>query len=579
MSNGQIVNASITAQNTFTQAIRVTGVGAAGRQFSITITGLSATGSTVTLQKSVDSDSGPWTDVTTYTVDTSTTLNDGLDNQILWYRIGVKTGGYVAGTIIPTLTYSSGSISGVARVTDFTSATSVGAEILTHLGGTAATDSWAEGQWSDYRGWPTAVAFFEARLGWAGKDGGWQLSTTDGFDVWATRDSAGDSVGDSGPISRTIGAGPVDVINWMLPLSRLIIGAEMSEFSVRSSALDEPLTPSNSNIKACSTQGSAAVPAVKCDKRGFFVQRGGTRVFELSFDNGEYDYSSNDMTIFFPEAGGEPESGTYIVAMAVQRQPDTRVHCIRSDGIAAVMVFDKAENVMCWQFHETDGDYEDVVVLPSQTGYREDQVYYVVKRTINGATVRFYEKWAYESECQGSTLNKQADAFVTGTQVANMVIGGLTHLIGESVVCWHDGIAELNGDDPQTFVVNGAGQITINSDATNYVVGLPYTADFMSAKLTTALNHYKRVDHLGFVLRNTHPKGLRFGPELDDTRMDMLSQVQNGEVIDPNTVLSEFDEPPMIHPAKWTTDERVCLRAKAPLPCNVLAAVVQGEVH
>jgi hypothetical protein len=244
-----------------------------------------------------------------------------------------------------------------------------------------------------------------------------------------------------------------------------------------------------------------------------------------------------------------------------------------------VMVFDKAENVMCWQFHETDGVYEDVVVLPSQTGFREDQVYYVVKRTINGATVRFYEKWAYESECQGSTTNKQADAFVTGTQTPSPMIGGLTHLIGQSVVCWHDGIAEMNGEDPATFVVDGSGQITIPTNATQYVVGLPYTADFMSSKLTTALTHYKRIDHVGLVLRNTHPKGLRFGPELDDTRMDMISQVQDGAVIDPDTILTEFDQPAMINPAKWSTDERLCLRAKAPLPCNVLAAVIQGEVH
>jgi hypothetical protein len=35
--------------------------------------------------------------------------------------------------------------------------------VITDLGGTAATDVWAEGEWSDYRGWPTAVAFHEGR--------------------------------------------------------------------------------------------------------------------------------------------------------------------------------------------------------------------------------------------------------------------------------------------------------------------------------------------------------------------------------------------------------------------------------
>ena len=137
-SSGQTVTASITAQNTFTNAIEVTGVDAQ-RIFTLTITGLSATGSTTTLQRSLESDSGPWTDFVNYTTDQSTTIDDGLDNQTVWYRIGVKTGNYVAGTIVPTLSYQAGSIDGVARVTGFTSSTVVDVEVITDFGSTSAT--------------------------------------------------------------------------------------------------------------------------------------------------------------------------------------------------------------------------------------------------------------------------------------------------------------------------------------------------------------------------------------------------------------------------------------------------------
>ena len=45
------------------------------------------------------------------------------------------------------------------------------AEVLKHFGNSnVATTSWAEGAWSNYRGWPSAVAFYEGRLWWAGKD-------------------------------------------------------------------------------------------------------------------------------------------------------------------------------------------------------------------------------------------------------------------------------------------------------------------------------------------------------------------------------------------------------------------------
>jgi hypothetical protein len=41
--------------------------------------------------------------VTNYVADTTETYDDGLDNQIAWYRIGCKTGDYVAGTIAVSL--------------------------------------------------------------------------------------------------------------------------------------------------------------------------------------------------------------------------------------------------------------------------------------------------------------------------------------------------------------------------------------------------------------------------------------------------------------------------------------------
>ena len=576
-SSSQTVSTTAAAQNVFTDSIRVVGVGLS-RSIAVTITGLTATGSAVTLQRSPDAP-GAGTDVLNYVADTTSSYTDGLDNQIYYYRLGIKPASYLAGTIVMTLEISTGSITGVVRLTVITGATSADAEVMTHLGSTDPVDTWSEGAWSDYRGWPTAGAFLEARLCWAGQTKTY-LSTTDLYDVFSTENEDGTSVGDSGPISRSIGSGPVENINWVLPLNRLILGGQMAEFSCRSSAFDEPLTPTNFNIKVCSTQGCSSVQAVKLDQRGVFVQRGGTRIFELNFDGNIYDYTSIDMTTFYPEAGGEADSDTYIKRIAVQRQPDTRIHCIRSDGVAAVLVNDKAENVLCWVTHETDGTYEDVVVLPSVSGNREDQVYYVVNRTINGATMRFLEKWAYESECQGGTFNKQADSFAAATQAASTTINGLNHLAGKSVVCWHDGICETDLDgNILTYTVSSTGSITLDSNASDFVVGLPYEAQFKGTKLGTALGKYKHIDHLAIILYNTHPLGLLYGPTFDADAMEQIAQNEDGAALDQDVILDQFDQRPMVFQGTWSTDARVCLQAAAPRPCTVLAIVVQGEVH
>ena len=574
-STGQSVSASITAQNTFTNAIEITGTGTQ-RAFTEVVSGVSATGSTVTLQQSLDSSTGPWVDHTTGIVaDQTISVNDGLDNQTAWYRIGVKTGGYVAGTIVCSLTYALGSVDGICRVTGFTSSTVVSVEVITDFGGTSASDDWAEGEWSDLRGWPTSGAFYEGRLWWAGKNGIWG-SVSDAFTSYLDT-----TEGDSGPISRTVGAGPVDVINWVLPLQRLILGAEGSEFSARASSFDEILTPTNFNLKPASTQGSAKVQGWKIDSRGVFVQRGGTRVFELAFDGETYDYGSTDLSILVPEIG-QPS----ITRMAVQRQPDTRVHFVRSDGTAAVVIYNRAENLICWLEVETDGEIEDVSVLPGASGSEEDQVYYVVKRTINGSTVRYHEKWAKESECVGGTTNKQADSFVTFSQPLGTTISGLSHLIGESVVVWQDGVTPADGttaDAPKTYTVNGSGQITVDTAATVGIVGLPYTAQWESGKLTqlqhalgTALTQHKKLVALGLIMANTHSRGLRYGQDFDNLRS--LPTMEGGKPVDPDYIWTAYDEPNFAVNGSWNTDARLCLEARAPRPCTMLAAVPQVDM-
>jgi hypothetical protein len=558
-STGQTVTESVTAENTFTGAIRVTGV-SASRVFTIIRSGTWV--ATVTLQRSLDSDSGPWEDVTTYTTNATITYDDTLDNQIAWYRIGVKTGDFTSGTAVLTLSYAIGSIDGIVRITDYTSGTSVGAEVITDLGGTDATDDWYEGKWSDRRGYPSSVAFAEGRLSWAGKDS-LILSESDAF---ASFDD--NTVGDSGPISRTIGSGPVDTINWLVATRRLLLGAEGAEFSCRSSSEDEPLTPTNAHLKSFTTQGSAAVGAVKLDSSAIFVQRGGTRLFEASFGE-NYEYQSNDLSTFYPEAGDSP-----FTHIAVQRQPDTRIHCVRTDGDVSILVHDVAENISCWINYSCDGSVEDVVVLPGASGDGEDAVYYIINRTIDGSTVRYLEKWSLEKECQGETISRQLDSHVVYSSAAT-TLTGLDHLEGETVAIWG------NGKDLGTATVSG-GQITASESMTG-CVGLPYTAQFKSTKLAyaasvgTALAQKKIVTTLGVILYNTHYQGLQYGS--DFTNMDNLPLMSKGAEISADTVHSSFDEESFSFDGQWDTDSRLCLQAASPRPCTILAAIVGMESH
>jgi len=574
-SSGQSGTKTMTAVSDVTGSILVTGL-TAQRAAAITITGLTGTGNTVVLQRSTDNTT--WSNVTgaSYTADTTTAYNDALDNQDLYYRLRCSV--YASGSTISTISIGAGSQVGTARITAFTSSTLCNCEIRKEMGATSATDNWAEGAWSARRGYPSATTFHEGRLWWAGKD----RLTGSVSDSFYSHDPT--YVGDAGPMNRTIGNGPVDSFSWLISLQRLILGAQGAEFSCRSTSLDEPLTPTNLNLKPSSTQGSSPVSPVKVDASGVFVQRGGTRVYELAINPSSYDYESQHLSAVIPEIG-RPS----ISRVASQRQPETRVHFVRADGTMAILTWDKNETLVAWAEANTDGLFEDACVMPSGPGENEDAVYYVVKRTINGATVRYIERLATEDQCRPTsagvlTASYLADCLKVKTGAASTSVTGLSHLEAKQVVVWADG-AEVGRDSSDALLYTVAGgAITLAAAASTVVVGLPYTAQWQSNKLhqipsqmNQVLTRHKRISGLGLVLADTHPQGLTFGR--DFANMDSMPSINDGSVVDQTIMQVNYDNGGIIFPGDFSSDERLCLQAIAPRPCTVVCAVIDAESH
>jgi hypothetical protein len=348
---------------------------------------------TVTLQRSIGAP-GSWTDVESYTVPTSKVYDDGLDNQIIYYRLGVKTGNYTSGTAVCNLNYSGSAQTGICRVTDLASSTVANVDVLAEFGATTATNDWSEGEWSSYRGFPSAVALHDGRLFWFGGIKAWG-SVSDAFH------SFDDTVtGDAAPINRTIATGGQDGIRWGLSLQRLLAGTAAQEISIRASAFDEPLTPTAFVARACSTRGAYRVRPVKVDSLGVFVERNGQRVFELMFDLQKGDYASKELTRLKPEmcAAG-------VKSVAIQRQPDTRLWFVLNDGIAGVLTYEREDDVVAWTPVVTPGNFETVAVLP---GTDEDEVNFVVLR----GSSRFIEKLAKKSEAGIGAISKCMDCHV-----------------------------------------------------------------------------------------------------------------------------------------------------------------------
>ena len=147
----------------------------------------------------------------------------------------------------------------------------------------------------------------------------------------------------------------------------------------------------------------------------------------------------------------------------------------------------------------------------------------------------------------------------------------------------------------QTTYTVTSGAITLASAITSATVGLPYVprttgkemdAEYKSTKLAyaaaagTALTMPKRVDHLGVILGTTHNKGLFYGKSLTVSDLQPLPRVIEGrEITDVDEIFSAEDLTPFEFPGDYGPDARLCLAAKAPRPCTLMAAIVGMQTH
>ena len=567
-SYGQDVTTTLSAQGDATDPVEVTGADTA-RKITITVSGTWS--GKLILQVATESD-GTYSKVEGegITDNGTTTYNDQNDDQDLFYRYYVDTDTTFSGSVVVEMSVTTGSIDGDVRITSYTSTKVVGATVLNNLGGTEAVTTWYEGAWSDYRGWPTSCVLHEGRLWFFGRGSLWGSVS----DAYSSFEDTTD--GDSAPISRTVGKGPVDVVDWGCSLSRLLAGTAGCVMTCRSDSLDSPLTDDNFNLKYPMSIGVSNIAPVQIDDAVVFVGSNGISVYIAEYSSG-LDYTERELTAICPTI-----CSPGIKKIIVQRLPETRIHAVLTDGTVAVFVYDPLEKVEAWVKVETDGTVEDAVCLPSDSSF-EDRVIYIVNRTINSSTVRYYEEWALESECVGGTLNKQADSFVTYSGDSTTTLTAIApHLAGEEVVVWGDGkdlspgpvITPSSTTAQTTYTVASDGTVTLTTAVENAIIGLPYSSTFKGAKLAyaaqygTPLSQRTKVKSLGIIAAEIHPDGVRFGIDLD--HLNRMPKRDVGATVDQDAVWSEYDKISLQISNAFTTDPRVCLMSYAPRPCRIL---------
>lgn len=471
---------------------------------------------------------------------------------------------------------------GYARITGVTSTLIVTADVKVDFGAATASVDWALGAWSDTTGHPQSVAFFQSRSAYIRSTDSPQtiwLSQSNDFENMRP-DNGTSAVEDDDAIARTLASNEVDTMLWIKSGPFLVVGTAGAEWIVRSSLDDEVLTPASFNAKPQTTKKAAPVDALQIDEATLFMQAGGRKLMQFGFNAEIRGWNALDLTRIAEHA---TKSG--ITALEYEEEPFSLVWALRTDGQAAIMSYRLEDEFAGWTRYRFGGAFgagdavaEAVVTIPGNAanGSEErDEVWLIVKRTINGGTVRyveFLEKPHGDGDDQEDAFYVDSGLTYDGTPVS--VITGLTHLEGEPLNILADGAIH-----PTRTVASG--QITLDKAYSVVQAGLSYTSTYKSLKpeggatIGAALTQTKRIGDVGLVLDNT--LGISIGPDSAN-----LTDIPFREVGDPmDTAVPLFTGEKIIEDFKgdWSTDPRIVIQSSAPAPATILALVPKVETH
>ena len=266
---------------------------------------------------------------------------------------------------------------------------------------------------------------------------------------------------DDDPYEFTLASGSIDAINWMASFGELLLGTGSAEYQMTGG--NDPITPSNVQVKAQSYWGSAQLHPLIIGNSILHVQKQGAHVRDLFFSLEKDGYAGNDLTVLTPHLF----EGYTLRQWAYQQAPNSVIWVVRNDGVLLALTYMKEHDIWAWSRHDTDGEYRSVCTI---TGEFEDNLFLVVKRTVDGQAKYYLEllqqKWIADDGIEDAFF---VDCGLSYYGTPTTSLAGLGHLEGKEVAVLADG-------SPVEGLTVESGSITLPYPASVVHVGLPYTS-------------------------------------------------------------------------------------------------------
>ena len=343
---------------------------------------------------------------------------------------------------------------GYVKITAFTSATQVTALVKSDLTATTAVTAWSLGAFSDTTGHPSCVSFFEQRLVFAGTNLEPQtvyFSKSGDYENFTAGTIADDAM------IYTIASNDVNRVRYLKAQRTLIVGTTGGEFTVSADGTGASLTPTNVTIKRQSAYGTADTDALTAGNAIIFLQKAKRKIRELAYNFDVDGYVAPDLTIL-----NDAITNSGVNEFCYQQEPSSIIWAVRDDGVLIGLTYQRSENVVAWHKHllggsfgsQTNGIVESAATISGVLD--EDELWVIVKRTINGSTKRYVECFSdFDFDELDSSSFKFVDSFLT--------YAGATTTLNGSI---NNSASTITLTDASSFTASGV--IIIDSERISY---------------------------------------------------------------------------------------------------------------
>jgi hypothetical protein len=474
---------------------------------------------------------------------------------------------------------------------------------------------WRKGAFSITRGYPRTCAFHDSRLFFAS-------TATEPMRIWGsqTDDFYTFLTGslDTSGIDVTLAATQANDIQWLASFKRtMVIGTTGEEWTMDSGDQDNALTPSNVRLRRWSRYGSSKhQPILSGDGLLWLTRDNRLREFAYVFEKD--GYSAPEMTLLAEHILAGSSAADSVIQINYSQSPDPIVWLTFSSGKIAGFTYDRENNVTAWHRHNTGPSgahsFVSICTLYSEATAADSLIFLTTRgsvtqlESIDGVVMNaamtsanpthfglessvlqrmcvYLDSYYYgtfsrvETTVTFTNVTTNTPAFITGTELTLGASTTLTTGAPFTVAVTSGSSGTLEFTDVSGFSFTGG---------TKMIYGILYEAKIMPNRMEIQLQDGSaqmkkwRITRMAFRFFNSklaHCFESTVNAYLEANRIDTNDADSYGGNV--GTAASGFitgQTLPQVFNFEWRRGQFFIIGSKHPVPCNILAALIEAEV-